>query len=130
MSIEKILERIAVALEMIASQKGGAQSAPPAYQESLDQAPPPPPTEQANLDAMRNEAPPPPPNETQVVPSQPPALRTPEEMNTILVNEFKRIGDRKPIDDAMRSLGFAGVSNLRPDQQQQLIDTVGMIASA
>jgi len=57
------------------------------------------------------------------------ALST-EEMNNLLVSEFKRIGDRTPIDAAMNSLGVISVTDLPADKQQSLIAAVAAIPSA
>ena len=123
MTIENDLKRIADALEKIATHVcnpqqvvNPTQNAPIVPQEQT-QAPPPP----------AADTPPPPAAETQAPPAQ--TLKSPEEMNTILVNEFKRIGDRAPIDQAMQSLGVTSVQSMTAEQQQQLITTVQAIAS-
>jgi len=55
---------------------------------------------------------------------------SPEEMNNLLVSEFKRIGDRAPIDAAMSTLGVISVTDLPADKQQSLIAAVAAIPSA
>ena len=51
-------------------------------------------------------------------------------MNTLLVSEFKRIGDRTPIDAAMSALGVISVTDLPADKQQTLLAAVAAIPSA
>ena len=51
-------------------------------------------------------------------------------MNTVLVTEFKRIGDRAPIDAAMTALGVTSVTELPAEKQQELIAAVKAIPAA
>ena len=56
-----------------------------------------------------------------------PAAVTPEELNTILVAEYNRLGDRKPIDAAFKELGATGATDLPVDKYQELINKVKAI---
>jgi len=115
MPIEKDLKRIADALEIIAAQMDGATAAPktakpkPVAQPALASVPPAP--------------------VAAPIPAAPVAavLLSPEELNATLVAEFKRIGDRKPIDDAMAALGVVSVGDLPNEKQAELIAAVKAI---
>jgi hypothetical protein len=63
-------------------------------------------------------------------PAVPAAVLTPEELNTVLVAEFNRLGDRAPIDAVLKEIGVTGVSELPPDKYQILIDKVRAIVRA
>jgi len=52
---------------------------------------------------------------------------TPEEMNAALVAEFKRLGGRDPIDQAMTQFGVTSVADLSGEMQQKLLATVRAI---
>lgn len=54
-------------------------------------------------------------------------LKSDEEMNNILITEFKRLGGREKIDDVMTSMGVTGVTGLTAEVQQQLITAVQAI---
>jgi 2-oxoglutarate dehydrogenase E2 component (dihydrolipoamide succinyltransferase) len=58
-----------------------------------------------------------------------PVLLTDAEMNTELVNEFKRIGDRTLIDAEMTGLGVTGVTGLTAEVQQELLTKVRAIVA-
>lgn len=62
-------------------------------------------------------------------PAPAPNVMTPEALNNILVEEFNRIGDRAPIDNMFKELGFTGASDLPADKYQALIDKVKLIPS-
>ena len=54
--------------------------------------------------------------------------KSPEEMNTWLVSEFKRLGNnREPIDAAMSALGVISVTDLPAEKQPELIAAVQAI---
>lgn len=133
MAIEKDLGRIATALEQLvktlqqdvnpvvttapAPAPAAAPAAAPA-QPTLVETPAPAPAAPAPAPAPAPAAP------------APAAALSPEEMNTLLVSEFKRIGDRAPIDAAMSELGVISVTDLPADKQQTLIAAVAAIPSA
>jgi hypothetical protein len=52
---------------------------------------------------------------------------TPEELNNALVVEFRRLGNREGIDNAMAEFGVTSVNDLKPEQYQQLLDKVKAI---
>lgn len=56
-----------------------------------------------------------------------PAAMTPEELNSKLVVEFKRLGSREGIDNAMAELGVTSVNDLTPAQYQPLLTKVQSI---
>ena len=49
---------------------------------------------------------------------------TPEELNSKLVVEFKRLGSREGIDSAMAELGVTSVKDLAPEQYSVLLSKV------
>ena len=152
MSIENNLKRIADALETIASNMSTTAAAPAPVDAPAAPAPATPLTAGDTLDApvVTSTAPVAPtagdvsvPTPAPVAPAPalvetpapapaatPAAALSAEEMNTLLVAEFKRIGDRAPIDAAMSSLGVISVTDLPADKQQSLIAAVAAIPSA
>lgn len=65
-----------------------------------------------------------PPAPVPTAPAAPVATMTPEELNSALVVEFKRLGSRDAIDNAMAELGVTSVNDLSPDQYQPLLAKV------
>ena len=55
------------------------------------------------------------------------AVKSDQEMNDVLITEFKRLGGREKIDDVLTSLGITGVTGLAADVQQKLILAVQAI---
>jgi len=53
---------------------------------------------------------------------------TPEQLNSVLVTEFKRLGGREGIDSAMAAMGVTSVTELKPEQYQELITAVRAIS--
>jgi hypothetical protein len=49
---------------------------------------------------------------------------TPEELNNALVVEFRRLGSREGIDQAMAELGVTSVNDLKPEQFSVLLAAV------
>ena len=49
---------------------------------------------------------------------------TPEELNNALVVEFRRLGSREAIDQAMAELGVTSVNDLKPEQYNVLLTKV------
>jgi hypothetical protein len=49
------------------------------------------------------------------------------ELNKALVVEFRRLGSRDGIDQAMAEFGVTSVNDLKPEQFQQLLDKVKAI---
>lgn len=133
MAIEKDLKRIADSLEKLADHFIAATPvAPvltPAQQAAVDA---PTPAAPAAPVATQQAAPTPAEVPAQTAPAAPaaPAAMTPEQMNAMLVSEFKRIGDRAPIDAAMQELGVTSVANLSAEQQQALVAKVQAIPGA
>jgi len=70
---------------------------------------------------------PPAPKAAPVAPPAPAATMTPEELNAALVVEYKRLGSRDAIDNAMAELGVTSVTALLPEQYQPLLDSVKSI---
>lgn len=64
------------------------------------------------------------PTPVPTAPAAPVATMTPEELNSALVIEFKRLGSRDAIDNAMAELGVTSVNDLSPDQYQPLLAKV------
>jgi hypothetical protein len=129
MAIEKDLKRIADSLETIANHlnKSFAEKlADEGYTDAVGSVEQTRSSTETTAPAAPN-APTPPAQTT--APAAPTAM-TPEEMNNALVAEFKRIGDRAPIDAAMQQLGVTSVANLTAEQQHQLIATVRAIPGA
>ena len=54
----------------------------------------------------------------------PAATMTPEELNNALVVEFRRLGSREAIDNAMDELGVTSVNDLKPEQYNVLLTKV------
>lgn len=132
MSIENNLKRIADALEALVAQKAGAdvkvnevvqQVAPaPVAEKPVAPAPQQPVAPQAPAPV-----PPAPVAEKPVAPQAPaPAApsMTPEELNNALVVEFRRLGSREAIDNAMAELGVTSVNDLKPEQYNVLLTKV------
>ena len=66
--------------------------------------------------------------DTPVAPNPPKLIAmSPEEVNEVLVAEFKRLGTREPIDAAMADLGINSVLDLPADKQHELIERVKSI---
>lgn len=57
----------------------------------------------------------------------PPASMTADELNAALVTEFKRLGNRDPIDAVLREHGVQSITDLKPDQHSSVIDKVKAI---
>ena len=78
--------------------------------------------------------PPPPPADPPPPPADPPSPPadpiTPEELNTIMIAEFNRLGDRAPIDEELKKLDVTGVAELPVEKYQELIDNVKAIVKA
>ena len=53
-----------------------------------------------------------------------PAAMTPQQLNEVLVGEFKRLGSREPIDKVLHDHGVQSISDLDPAQYQSVIDAV------
>jgi len=49
---------------------------------------------------------------------------TPQQLNEVLVGEFKRLGGREPIDKVLHDHGVQSISDLDPSQYQSVIDAV------
>lgn len=120
MSIESNLKSIAESLAVIAQhiahpQVTVDQPATTAPDTVKADAPPPPAT-------TEDKAPPPPPPAADPVV----APMTPEELNALLVTEFKRLGGREPIAAVMGAAPFSAdsITALAPEQYQPLIDAV------
>ena len=127
MSIESDMKRIADALEAIVMTlqqtvnpvvevKAPATPAAPAAQ---TQAPPPPAQQPAQTQAPA----------APVAPAAPAfaASMTPEELNNALVVEFKRLGSREAIDNAMAEFGVTSVKDLPLAQYQPLLAKIQAI---
>lgn len=58
-----------------------------------------------------------------------PQITTPEQLNTALVEEFKRLGSREPIDAVMKAEPFAvnGISDLAVEQYDALVAAIKAI---
>ena len=113
MSIENNLKHIADALEKIAgSTEAPAPAAP---------APAPAPAPAAPAPAA------PAPAAPAAHPAHPAAAMTVEQLNEALVVEFRRLGSREPIDNAMAQFGVTSVNALQPVQYQPLLDVVKAI---
>lgn len=65
-------------------------------------------------------APPPSP----AVPPAPTGELTKTQVNQVLIEEFKRVGNRELIDGCIKSFGATGVSDLNPSHYAELIDKV------
>jgi len=121
MSIENDLKRIADALELIAKSMVYpsvtiAAPAPSTQSESKSEATPP----QGAAEAINTAAPAPAPAVTPM---------TPRELNATLVKEFNRLGDRAPIDNALREMGVTGVTELPAERYQELLSKVQAISN-
>ena len=57
-------------------------------------------------------------------PPPPAASMTPEQLNAALVEQFKRLGSREPIDAVLRDHGVQSITDLDPTQYQSVIDAV------
>ena len=134
MSIENNLKRIADALEALVAQKAGADVK---VNEVVQQVAPAPvaekPVAPAPQQPVAPQAPAPAPQapvaEKPVAPApQAPApvapSMTPEELNNALVVEFRRLGSREAIDNAMAELGVTSVNDLKPEQYNVLLTKV------
>ena len=64
--------------------------------------------------------------EAPAAPSAPeaPAAMTPQQLNEVLVGEFKRLGGREPIDKVLHDHGVQSISDLDPSQYQSVITAV------
>ena len=100
MTIENSLERIATALEALAAKRD------------------------VNVQPVSVSAPSAP--EAPAAPSAPeaPAAMTPQQLNEVLVGEFKRLGGREPIDKVLHDHGVQSISDLDPSQYQSVITAV------
>jgi hypothetical protein len=49
---------------------------------------------------------------------------TPQQLNEVLVSEFKRLGGREPIDKVLHDHGVQSISDLDPSQYQSVITAV------
>lgn len=52
---------------------------------------------------------------------------TPEELNNALVVEFRRLGSREGIDQAMSEFGVTSVNDLKPEQYGELLAKVKVL---
>jgi hypothetical protein len=154
MSLENNLKRIADSLELIATSldnlSAGALAAPAPNGTYVNEngdncskvdatntpgaAPAPPAGQEASTAATSTgaqTAPPPPAQEASAAPAalEVTAILSAEEMNNALVAEFKRLGSREPIDQAMANLGVSSVVDLPADKQQELLAAVRAIQS-
>ena len=135
MSIEKNIERIAISLETIASQltadkqkyNGQTDEAPTSAPEVADtpvteppkaETAPPPPAKKEPV----TEAPPAPP-----VTNEPAPTLSPSEMNAKLVAEVNRLGSREPIDNVLKEFGALKITDLKPEQYQEVLDKVATV---
>ena len=102
MTIENSLERIATALEALSAPE--APAAPSAPEDPAAPSAP----------------------EAPAAPSAPeaPAAMTPQQLNEVLVGEFKRLGGREPIDKVLHDHGVQSISDLDPSQYQSVITAV------
>jgi len=123
MTIENTLERIAVALEALVEQRsvthsinitGGTEGV---Y--AAPEAPAAPAAPEAPAAPAAPEAPAAP-----AAPEAPAAPMTPQQLNEVLVGEFKRLGSREPIDKVLHDHGVQSISDLDPAQYQSVIDAV------
>ena len=57
-------------------------------------------------------------------PETPAAPMTPQQLNDVLVAEFKRLGSREPIDKVLTDHGVQSISDLDPSQYQSVITAV------
>ena len=130
MSIENNLKRIADALEALVAQKAGVDVK---VNEVVQQVAPAPVAEKPAAPAPQQPVapqapvPPAPVAEKPVAPQAPaPAApsMTPEELNNALVVEFRRLGSREAIDQAMAELGVTSVNDLKPEQYNVLLTKV------
>jgi len=124
MSIEKNLERIADAVESIASSLEKVV-ATVEFKYTVEV-----PEEKLELPPMTTAPPPPPPN-MEAPPSCPPpeepaAALTREELNTALVEESKRVGDPQKIFAIIKAEPFnaTGIDTIDPGQYQALLNAV------
>lgn len=124
MSLEQQLERIAVALEAIASR--GTFPAPAAEEQEAPKVPAAPETVAAPGTTT------PPATETPAAPAAPAgSTLTLEECNQKLVEESNRIGDANKIRDEITKIaGAPSISNLDPSRYQELLDNVAKLPSA
>lgn len=119
MSIENNLKRIADALEALVAQKAGANVK---VNEVVQQVAPAPVAEKPVAPAPPAPVPPAPVPPAPVPPAAP--SMTPEELNNALVVEFRRLGSREAIDQAMAELGVTSVKDLKPEQYNVLLTKV------
>lgn len=146
MSIENNLKRIADALETIANAMNktpcddcgnmdGYRTPAPTTLDIPEPATPAP-IQEAPAPIITNNTPAPgQPSQTAtpVAPAPAPApaqgaiVMSPEELNNVLVAEFKRIGDRGPIDAAMNAMGVSSVNELPAERQAELIANIKAI---
>ena len=134
MSIENNLKRIADALEALVAQKVAQKAgADVKVNEVVQQVAPAPVAEKpvAPQQPVAPQAPapvPPAPVAEKPVAPQAPApaapSMTPEELNNALVVEFRRLGSREAIDQAMAELGVTSVNDLKPEQYNVLLTKV------
>lgn len=134
MSIENNLKRIADALEALVAQKAGAnvkvnevvqQVAPaPVAEKPVAPAPQQPVAPQAPAPVPPAPVAEKPVAEKPVAPAPVAPSMTPEELNNALVVEFRRLGSREAIDQAMAELGVTSVNDLKPEQYNVLLTKV------
>ncbi len=127
MTIESSLERIAIALEKLVNNSNPVKD--------TNAKPAPPKTENKKEEPKKETPPPPPvksmPEEKELksveVPTAP-EIKSPEDLNAALVNEFQRLkGNREPIDMVLRKYGAQNVSQLKPEQYDTVIKEVRSI---
>ena len=137
MSIEKNIERIAISLETIASQLTADKQK---YPSQTDEAETPvaesPKAETPVAESPKAETAPPPPTKEQPVAEAPPAppvtnepapTLSPSEMNAKLVAEVTRLGGREPIDNVLKEFGALKITDLKPEQYQEVLDKVATV---
>ena len=109
MTIENSLERIATALEALAAKRDVNVQPVSVSAPSAPEAPAAPSAPEAPAAPSAPEA---------------PAAMTPQQLNEVLVGEFKRLGGREPIDKVLHDHGVQSISDLDPSQYQSVITAV------
>lgn len=123
MSIENNIERIAIALEKIASYMDNSSNVAVNDEKPVAKPPAVPSAPKVAAPAQAPVASPP-----VAPPSEPVVEMTPDELNKALVTEFNRLGDRAPIDKIMREqFGCQSITELDSSKYHELIKMVKMV---
>ena len=109
MTIENSLERIATALEALAAKRDVNVQPVSVSAPSAPDAPAAPSAPDAPAAPSAPDA---------------PAAMTPQQLNEVMVGEFKRLGGREPIDKVLHDHGVQSISDLDPSQYQSVITAV------